>query len=107
MFKRREYEPEYALLNDTESKQQNRYGKSIQTVPEDDPRAKEFIINEQPQESQNPNRLKQHGFFSMRTTALPVMPAKRPAARRTTTRPTSLSVPWDSWKAVLTRPTSV
>ncbi len=63
MFKRREYEPEYALLNDTESKQQNRYGKSIQTVPEDDPRAKEFIINEQPQESQNPNRLKQHGFF--------------------------------------------
>ena len=63
MFPRRENEPDYALLNDPETQEVNRYGKSIQTVPEDDPRAKEFIINDQPQASENPNRLKQHGFF--------------------------------------------
>ncbi len=63
MFPRRENEPDYALLNDPETQEFNRYGKSIQTVPEDDPRAKEFVINEQQQVSENPNRLKQHGFF--------------------------------------------
>lgn len=63
MFPRRENEPEYALLNDPETQDVNRYGKPIQTVPEDDSRAKEFVINEQVQASQNPNRLKQHGFF--------------------------------------------
>lgn len=63
MFPRRENEPEYALLNDPESDEVNRYGKPIQTMSEDDPRAKEFIINEQPQAPENPNRLKQHGFF--------------------------------------------
>ncbi len=63
MFPRRESEPEYALLNDRDSQSVNRYGKPIQTVPEDDPRAKEFVINDQPQASENPNRLKQHGFF--------------------------------------------
>ncbi len=63
MFPRRENEPDYALLNDPETQDVNRYGKPIQTVPEDDPRAEEFVINEQPQASENPNRLKQHGFF--------------------------------------------
>lgn len=63
MFPRRENEPEYALLNDPESQDLNRYGKPIQTVSEDDPRATEFVINEQVQTSDNPNRLKQHGFF--------------------------------------------
>jgi len=63
MFPRRENEPDYALLNDPETQEVNRYGKPIQTVPEDDPRAKEFVINDQPQVSENPNRLKQHGFF--------------------------------------------
>jgi len=63
MFPRRENEPDYAVLNDPETQEVNRYGKPIQTVPEGDPKAEVFIINEQPQASENPNRLKQHGFF--------------------------------------------
>jgi DMSO reductase iron-sulfur subunit len=63
MFPRRENEPDYALLNDPGTLDVNRYGKPIQTVPADDPRAKEFVINDQPQAAENPNRLKQHGFF--------------------------------------------
>jgi DMSO reductase iron-sulfur subunit len=63
MFPRRENEPDYALLDDPGTLEVNRYGKPIQTVPEDDDRAGGFVINEQIQESENPNRLKQHGFF--------------------------------------------
>ncbi len=64
MFKRRENEPDYALLKDPESKPQNRYGKPIETVPENDPRRRQdFVINDEPQEPLNPNRYKQHGFF--------------------------------------------
>ncbi|WP_457676046.1 DmsC/YnfH family molybdoenzyme membrane anchor subunit [Thiolapillus sp.] len=64
MFPRRENEPEYALLNDGESQPVNRYGKPIETVPENDPRRREdFVINDEPQEPVNPNRYKQHGFF--------------------------------------------
>jgi ferredoxin len=64
MFPRRENEPEYALLKDKQSRPVNRYGKPIETVPENDPRRREdFVINEEPQEAQNPNRYKQHGFF--------------------------------------------
>ncbi len=64
MFQRRENEPEYALLNDPESKPQNRYGRPIETVPVDDPRRQQpFVINGEELPPQNPNRYKQHGFY--------------------------------------------
>ena len=53
MFKRRENEPEYALLNDPVSKERNRYGKPIETVPPGDPlREQPFVIDgeESPQQ---------------------------------------------------------
>ena len=63
MFQRREYEPEYALLNDSGSKPVNRYGKPIDTVPPGDPlREQPFVINGEELPQQNPNRYKQHGF---------------------------------------------
>ena len=64
MFKRRENEPDYALLNDPVSRERNRYGRPIETVPEGDPRRKQpFIINGEEQQPLNPNRYKQHGFY--------------------------------------------
>ena len=64
MFKRRENEPEYALLNDPVSREKNRYGKPIETAPEGDPlRAQHFVINDEEQKPINPNRYKQHGFY--------------------------------------------
>ncbi len=64
MFKRRENEPEYALLNDPVSKERNRYGKPIETAPEGSPlREQPFVINGEELPQQNPNRYKQHGFY--------------------------------------------
>ena len=64
MFKRRENEPDYALLNDPSCKTLNRYGDPIETVQEDDPRRDQsFIINDDDGISDNPNRYKQHGFY--------------------------------------------
>ncbi len=63
MYERRENEPVYALLSDTESKPVNRYGKPIETAPEGDPlREQSFVINDEESPQQNPNRYKQHGF---------------------------------------------
>ena len=64
MFKRREYEPEYALLNDPQSQQKNRYGVNIETIAQSDPRrSQDFVINDEALPQQNPNRYKQHGFY--------------------------------------------
>ncbi|MBW7903786.1 MAG: dimethyl sulfoxide reductase anchor subunit [Rhodocyclaceae bacterium] len=64
MFKRREYEPDYACLTDQPSKSHNRWGQSIETVPPDDPRRGQSLnINGDGWVSDNPNRYKQHGFF--------------------------------------------
>lgn len=64
MFKRRDNEPEYACLNDSSSDSHNRWGKSIETVPPDDPRRGiSLYINGDDWVSDNPNRYKQHGFF--------------------------------------------
>ncbi len=64
MFAKRDNEPAYALLSDTDSNEINRYGKPIETVPDDNPlRVQAFVINDEPQAAQNPNRYKQHGFY--------------------------------------------
>ncbi len=64
MFKRRENEPAYALLNDSSSKTHNRYGQPIETVLPDDPlREQSFVINDDEAAVDNPNRYKQHGFY--------------------------------------------
>ncbi len=64
MFKVREDEPEYALLQDAESKTVNRYGKPIETVSAADVlREQSLHINNASDISDNPNRYKQHGFF--------------------------------------------
>ena len=64
MFKRRENEPDYALLHDPVSRERNRYGRPIETVPEGDPRRRQpFVINGEEQRPLNPNRYKQHGFY--------------------------------------------
>ena len=64
MFKRRDNEPDYALLNDPVSRERNRYGKPIETVPEGDPlRRQPFVINGEELPQQNPNRYRQHGFY--------------------------------------------
>ncbi len=64
MFKVRSDEPDYAFLWDKHSKSHNRYGKSIQTVPEDDERyGQPLEINGEAVVGDNPNRYKQHGFF--------------------------------------------
>lgn len=64
MFKVRENEPDYALLNDPTSQTVNRYGKSIETVPEGDKRRNQTLnINQGGEVGNNPNRYKQHGFY--------------------------------------------
>ncbi len=64
MFPIRQNEPEYALLQDRQTRERNRYGKPIETVPEDDPRrAQPLVINGEAQAQRNPNRYKQHGFY--------------------------------------------
>ncbi|WP_236860636.1 DmsC/YnfH family molybdoenzyme membrane anchor subunit [Candidatus Reidiella endopervernicosa] len=64
IFKARANEPTYALLNDPSSQTHNRYGRSIETVTEEDPRyGVSLKINENPEIGDNPNRYKQHGFY--------------------------------------------
>ena len=64
MFKVRSDEPEYAFLWDKETHTHNRYGTSIETVPEaDERRGKSLDINNDTGIGDNPNRYKQHGFF--------------------------------------------
>ncbi len=64
MFKRRENEPEYAILNDPVSQQCNRYGYRIETVVSDDKRRNQSLnINGDTGIGDNPNRYKQHGFY--------------------------------------------
>ncbi len=65
MFKYlRPKEQSYAFLRDVKHPQKNRYGKSIETVPEDSPlRGKSLNINGDSRVGDNPNRYKQHGFY--------------------------------------------
>ncbi|MDP2835250.1 MAG: DmsC/YnfH family molybdoenzyme membrane anchor subunit [Pseudomonadota bacterium] len=64
MFPIRPNEPDYARLQDTGSKLQNRYGKSIETVPAGhELRGLSLNINGDAGIGANPNRYKQHGFY--------------------------------------------
>ena len=64
MFERREDEPDYALLNDTDSSSLNQYGAPIETVAADDSlRESPLNINGDEILDENPNRFKQHGFY--------------------------------------------
>ncbi len=64
MFKVRDNEPDYALLNDPNSKVRNRYGTPIDTISESDELyGKSLNINGDAEVGENPNRYKQHGFF--------------------------------------------
>ncbi len=64
MFQRRENEPDYALLNDPESKTVNRYGKGIElTQAGATLHGKSLHINSDDAIGDNPNRYKQHGFY--------------------------------------------
>ena len=64
MFPVRDNEPEYAKLNDPSSAEVNRYGTSIETVPEGHKlRDQTLNINGDCAVGDNPNRYKQHGFF--------------------------------------------
>lgn len=64
MFKIRENEPEYALLNDLGSQRLNRYGDPVDTVQVEDWRRGESLnINNDNAVGDNPNRYKQHGFY--------------------------------------------
>ena len=64
MFKVRDNEPDYAKLTDPLSQSHNRYGQSIETVPEGDARRERSLnINGDSELGNNPNRYKQHGFF--------------------------------------------
>jgi DMSO reductase iron-sulfur subunit len=64
MFEPRPGEPAYAFVPQTGHPQTNRYGKSIETVPEGDPlRGQSLNINGDSSVPDNPNRYKQHGFY--------------------------------------------
>ena len=64
MFEVRSDEPEYAFLQDRETRSVNVYGDPIETVPEGDAlRDKSLLINGEDKIGENPNRYKQHGFF--------------------------------------------
>ncbi len=64
MFPVRPNEPEYAKLKDPVSLDKNRYGQSIETVPEGhELRGRSLNINNDGGIGPNPNRYKQHGFF--------------------------------------------
>ena len=59
----RSEEQSYAFLNDSSSKEKNRYGRNIQTVEPSHPLAgKSLNINNDDSIGENPNRYKQHGF---------------------------------------------
>ena len=64
MFEPRPKEPAYAFVPVVDAPQTNRYGTSIETVPEGDPlRGQSLNINGDSSVSDNPNRYKQHGFY--------------------------------------------
>ncbi len=64
MFQARPNEPDYALLHDPVSQSHNRYGQSIETVPDGDARrGASLSINQDAGIGANPNRYKQHGFY--------------------------------------------
>jgi DMSO reductase iron-sulfur subunit len=64
MFARRDNEPKYAVLNDSETKKVNRYGVKIETIDNDDVRRNHSLnINDDADIGENPNRYKQHGFY--------------------------------------------
>lgn len=65
MFKYlRPKEQSYAFIPDVAHPEKNRYGKSIETVPEDSElRGKSLNINGDSRVGDNPNRYKQHGFY--------------------------------------------
>jgi len=65
MFKYlRPKEQSYAFLQDVDHPEKNRYGKSIETVPEDSElRDLSLNINGDSRVGENPNRYKQHGFY--------------------------------------------
>ncbi len=64
MFQARPNEPDYALLHDPVSQSHNRYGQSIETVPDGDAlRGATLGINQDAGVGANPNRYKQHGFY--------------------------------------------
>lgn len=65
IFETRPEEQPYALLNDCESKRQNRYGVKIDLLDLSGgalPEGRSMYINENPAVGENPNRYKQHGF---------------------------------------------
>ena len=62
MFEPRHKEPAYAFVPVVDGPDTNRYGTSIETVPEGDPlRGQSLNINGDSSVSDNPNRYKQHG----------------------------------------------
>ncbi len=65
MFKyKRPKEQTYALLEDAQHPEKNRYGQFIETVTKDSAlRGKSLNINGDASISENPNRYKQHGFY--------------------------------------------
>jgi DMSO reductase iron-sulfur subunit len=64
MFEPRPREPAYAFVPVVDAPQTNRYGTSIETVPEGDPlRGQSLNINGDSSVSDNPNRYKQHSFY--------------------------------------------
>jgi len=63
-FKIRQGEQDYAFIPKVDHPKTNRYGKSIETVPENNElRNKSLNINGDSHISDNPDRYKQHGFF--------------------------------------------
>jgi DMSO reductase iron-sulfur subunit len=64
MFEPRPKEPAYAFVPQVEHPDTNRYGTSIETVPEGhELRGQSLNINGDDSVSDNPNRYKQHGFY--------------------------------------------
>ncbi len=64
MIQVRKNEPKYALLRKQASKEYNQYGTPITTAAEGDKlRQQAFIINDEEQPTENPDRYKQHGFY--------------------------------------------
>lgn len=69
MLKKRDDEPDYAILNDPASQAVNRYGQPIETIPPEDVRRYQpLTINNRENQVENspennPNRYKQHGFY--------------------------------------------
>ncbi|MEM7400572.1 MAG: DmsC/YnfH family molybdoenzyme membrane anchor subunit [Pseudomonadota bacterium] len=64
MFEQRPKEQAYAYIADVDHPTINKYGKNIETVPDDSElRGKSLNINNDSMIGDNPNRYKQHGFY--------------------------------------------